>query len=103
MTRAQRILSLAESILSEVRANRTISYRGGKRQRRVSCPPGYKLVRPRGSSPGTMGQCRRQGAVERRRRSMGSKRRARKVRGRAAVVQRKRAKSLRRRRAAGLY
>ena len=104
MSRAEEILLLADSVLDldEVRSIKTISYRGGKRHRRVRCPPGFKLIRPRGSPPGTRGQCKRMGAVERRRRSVSSRRRARKLKGRMSKTLLKRARTNRRRGAAGL-
>jgi len=97
-SRANEVLSQ----LSEIRAIRSISYRGGKRHKRVACPAGYRLERPRGSGPMVMGRCKRQGAVERRRRSISGKRRARRMRGRTAVIVRKRKRTTRRRTAAGL-
>lgn len=112
MSRAEEILALAEEILDEIRPQRTISYRAkrvggkrvlGKRHRRVNCPPGYRLVRPRGSPPGALtGKCVRQGAVERRKRKFSAKRRARRMKGRMAVSKRHRARTMRRRSAAGL-
>lgn len=112
MSRAKEVLALAEEVLDEVRPQRKISYRArrvggkrvtGKRHRRVSCPKGYRLVRPRGSPPGSLtGKCVRQGAVERRKRSFSAKRRARRMKGRQAVAKRHRARTMRRRRAAGL-
>lgn len=98
MTRAEQILSFSDTLL-EVRAKRTISYRGGKRHRRLSCPSGFRLVRSRGSA---IGKCIRQGAIERRRRSVSAKRRARRLKGKQAVIKRRRARTVRRRRAAGL-
>lgn len=82
-----------EPSLDEVAPKRIITFRGGKRTRKLDCPSGYKLEDNR---------CVKMSSREIMKRRRAAKKGARKTRGKRALIARKRARSMTRRSNAGL-
>ena len=70
-----------------------IVYRGGKKKKKLICPPGMKAV-------GKV--CKRMGAQERKKRRQGLKVTRKKAKGKAARIKKKRLKALKKRSKLGL-
>ena len=82
-----------EGTLDEVRAEKVVRFKGGKRVRMLDCPKGYRL---QGN------KCVRMSSSQRQTLSRAAKKRSRKLAGRQGTIAKKRARSVAKRNRAGL-
>ena len=86
------LITECEDILSDA-GEWKIVFRGGKKKRKLICPPGMKAVGKK---------CKRMGSQERKKRKKALKIAAKKAKSKAGKIQKKRAKALKKRAKLGL-